>query len=120
MSSPPLLAPFDGSAGVYGFSCFFGRRVGHVPDVRLPRAGPSRALPEQPRAGDLRQDRRRHEAAHCIHGGAAFVLPLIQDYAYLSLEPIQIEIPLRGALSMENIRVNVPSVFTVAIGTSPR
>ena len=57
--------------------------------------------------------------AKCIHGGAAFVLPLIQDYAYLSLEPMQIEIPLKGALSVENIRVNVPSVFTVAIGTEP-
>jgi flotillin len=43
----------------------------------------------------------------------------VQDYSYLTLEPIQIEIPLRGALSIENIRVNVPSVFTVAIGTSP-
>ena len=59
------------------------------------------------------------EAAKTVHGGAAFVWPLIQDYSYLSLEPIQIEIPLRGALSMENIRVNVPSVFTVAIGTQP-
>ena len=58
-------------------------------------------------------------SARCVHGGAAFVIPLIQDYAYLSLEPIQIEVPLRGALSSENIRVNVPSVFTVAIGTSP-
>ncbi|MFO0906220.1 MAG: SPFH domain-containing protein [Pirellulales bacterium] len=58
-------------------------------------------------------------AARTIHGGAAFVVPLIQDYAYLSLEPIQIEVPLRGALSAENIRVSVPSVFTVAIDTSP-
>ena len=57
--------------------------------------------------------------SRCVHGGAKFVWPLFQDYSYLSLEPIQIEIPLRGALSMENIRVNVPSVFTVAIGTSP-
>src|SRR5205809_1273327 len=56
-------------------------------------------------------------AARCVHGGAAFVLPLIQDCAYLNLEPIQIEVPLKGALSIENIRVNVPSVFTVAIGT---
>ncbi|MHC4954236.1 MAG: flotillin family protein [Planctomycetota bacterium] len=56
-------------------------------------------------------------AARCHHGGGAFVWPLIQDYAYLDLEPIQIEIPLTGALSLENIRVNVPSVFTVAIGT---
>jgi len=59
------------------------------------------------------------QAAQTIHGGAKFVVPLIQDYAYLSLEPIQIEIPLRGALSSENIRVNVPSCFTVAIGTEP-
>ncbi len=55
----------------------------------------------------------------CLHGGARMVLPLVQDYAYLSLEPIQIEVPLKGALSMENIRVSVPSVFTVAIGTDP-
>jgi flotillin len=55
----------------------------------------------------------------CLHGGARLVLPLVQDYAYLSLEPIQIEVPLKGALSMENIRVSVPSVFTVAIGTDP-
>jgi flotillin len=58
-------------------------------------------------------------AAKTIHGGSAFVIPLIQDYSYLSLEPIQIEVPLRGALSSENIRVNVPSVFTVAIDTKP-
>jgi flotillin len=56
-------------------------------------------------------------SAKTVHGGAAFVVPLFQDYAYLSLEPIQIEIPLRDALSIENIRVSVPSIFTVAIGT---
>lgn len=55
--------------------------------------------------------------AKTVHGGGSFVLPVIQSYEYLSLEPIQIEIPLRGALSIENIRVNVPSVFTVAVGT---
>ncbi len=59
------------------------------------------------------------QSARCLHGGGAFVWPLIQDYAYLHLDPVQIEVPLRGALSMENIRVNVPSVFTVAIGTQP-
>jgi len=59
------------------------------------------------------------QAAKTVHGGAAFIWPLFQDYRYLSLEPIQIEIPLRGALSSENIRVNVPSVFTVAVGTAP-
>jgi flotillin len=55
-------------------------------------------------------------AAKTIHGGGAFVWPLIQDYGWLDLEPMQIEIPLQGALSIENIRVSVPSVFTVAIG----
>ena len=62
---------------------------------------------------------KKGQAANTVHGGAAFVVPLLQDYAYLSLEPIQIEVPLRGALSAENIRVNVPSVFTVAIDTKP-
>lgn len=59
------------------------------------------------------------QAAICIHGGAGFVLPLLQDYAWLSLEPMQIEIPLQGVLSSERIRVNVPSVVTVAVGTTP-
>ncbi|MEX2285529.1 MAG: SPFH domain-containing protein [Planctomycetaceae bacterium] len=58
-------------------------------------------------------------SATCIHGGGRFVLPIIQDYRYLNLEPIQIEIPLKDALSSENIRVNVPSVFTVAISIEP-
>ncbi|HLQ46104.1 MAG TPA: flotillin family protein, partial [Planctomycetaceae bacterium] len=58
-------------------------------------------------------------SARCIHGGAAFIIPLIQDYAYLSLEPIQIAVPLKDALSAENIRVEVPSVFTIAVGTQP-
>ncbi len=58
-------------------------------------------------------------ASKTIHGGGAFIWPLLQDYDYIDLEPIQIEIPLRGALSIENIRVNVPSIFTVAVGTEP-
>ncbi|NUP97216.1 MAG: flotillin family protein [Planctomycetaceae bacterium] len=59
------------------------------------------------------------ESSRCLHGGGSFVWPLIQSYDYLDLEPIQIEVPLKGALSAENIRVNVPSYFTVAIGTTP-
>jgi flotillin len=55
----------------------------------------------------------------CIHGGGAFVWPLIQDYAYISLEPMVIDIPLEGALSLNNIRVNVPATFTVGISTDP-
>ena len=59
------------------------------------------------------------QASKCYHGGGAFIWPLIQDYAYLSLEPLVIEIPLEGALSLNNIRVNVPSTFTVGISTDP-
>lgn len=59
------------------------------------------------------------KSAQCIHGGGAFVIPLLQDFTYLSLEPITIEIDLRSALSKKNIRVNVPSTFTVGISTKP-
>jgi len=59
------------------------------------------------------------KAARCLHGGGTLVVPLVQDYAYLSLEPMVIDIPLEGALSLTNIRVNVPSTFTVGIATDP-
>ena len=56
-------------------------------------------------------------SAKCIHGGGAFVWPIIQDYAYLSLTPISIEANLTNALSRQNIRVDVPCRFTVGIST---
>ena len=55
----------------------------------------------------------------CLHGGAAFVWPVIQAFDYLDLTPIQIEIPLEGALSKEKIKVDVNSSFTVGISTEP-
>ena len=55
----------------------------------------------------------------CYHGGAHFVIPLIQHAQFLDLTPMTINIPLKGALSQQNIRVNVPSTFTIAIDTSP-
>ncbi len=61
----------------------------------------------------------RDKASRCYHGGGAFIVPLVQDYSYLSLEPLVIEIPLEGALSLNNIRVNVPSTFTVGVSTNP-
>lgn len=54
-------------------------------------------------------------AARPIHGGAAFVWPLLQDYAYLDLEPFVVPIELTSALSRENIRVSVPTTVTAAI-----
>jgi flotillin len=60
-----------------------------------------------------------NHAAKCIHGGGAIIIPLIQDYAFLSLEPLTIDLELTGALSKRNIRVNVPCTFTVGVSTQP-
>ena len=60
-----------------------------------------------------------NRSSKCMHGGGAFIWPLIQDYTYLSLTPMTINIPLQNALSMQNIRINVPSTFTVGISTEP-
>ncbi len=59
------------------------------------------------------------KTAKTIHGGAAFIWPIIQDYAFLDLTPISIEVNLTNALSKQNIRVNVPSRFTIGISTEP-
>lgn len=59
------------------------------------------------------------QSAKCIHGGGAFIWPVIQDYAYLDLKPISIEANLTNALSKQNIRVDVPCRFTIAISTEP-
>jgi len=56
-------------------------------------------------------------SAKCVHGGGAFIWPVIQDYAYLDLKPISIEANLTNALSRQNIRVDVPCRFTIAIST---
>jgi flotillin len=98
-------AAFLGAIMFFGFVMFFIRCYKRCPSNRV--------LVIYGKTGTTKG------AAITIHGGAKFVVPVIQDYAYLSLEPIQIEVPLRGALSAENIRVNVPSVFTVAIDTRP-
>ncbi len=58
-------------------------------------------------------------AAKCVHGGAAFVLPLLQDYEYLDLEPFVVPIDLDNALSQENIRVSVPTTVTAAVSNQP-
>lgn len=58
-------------------------------------------------------------SSRCIHGGAAFIWPIIQDYEFLDLTPISIEVDLRSALSRQNIRVDVPSRFTVGVSTEP-
>ena len=58
-------------------------------------------------------------SAKCIHGGAAFIVPVVQAYEYLDLTPLSISVDLKSALSRQNIRVDVPSSFTVGISTEP-
>ena len=62
---------------------------------------------------------RGGKASRCIHGGAVMVWPLIQEYKKISLIPMTISIPLDNALSLQNIRINVPSTFTVGVSTNP-
>ncbi|WP_425263016.1 flotillin family protein [Vibrio owensii] len=57
------------------------------------------------------------KSSKTVHGGGAFVVPLLQDYSYLSLEPISFDVDLKKALSSNNIRLNIPSTFTVAVST---
>ena len=58
-------------------------------------------------------------SAKCIHGGAALIWPLVQSFTYLDLTPLSISVDLKSALSRQNIRIDVPSIFTVGISTEP-
>ncbi len=58
-------------------------------------------------------------SSKCVHGGAEFIWPVIQDFQYLDLTPISINVDLTNALSRQNIRIDVPSRFTVGISTEP-
>ena len=44
---------------------------------------------------------------------------MLQSYQYLDLTPISISVDLTSALSKQNIRIDVPSRFTVGISTEP-
>ena len=69
--------------------------------------------------GKTGQAKNGHSSARCVHGGAAFIWPVFQNYAFLDLKPISIECNLTNALSKQNIRVDVPCRFTVGISTDP-
>ena len=58
-------------------------------------------------------------SARCIHGGAAFIWPVVQSYEYMDLTPMSISVDLKNALSRQNIRIDVPARFTVGISTEP-
>ena len=56
-------------------------------------------------------------SSKCIHGGASFIWPFFQAYSFLDLTPMSISVDLRNTLSRQNIRIDVPSRFTVGIST---
>ena len=60
-----------------------------------------------------------YPSARCIHGGAAFVWPFFQKYTFMDLTPLAISVDLKNTLSKQNIRIDVPSIFTVGISTEP-
>ena len=62
---------------------------------------------------------RGEKSAKTLPGGGAFIWPIIQAYQYISLEPIRLKLDLNGALAANNIGVNVPSTFTMALDTYP-
>ncbi len=69
--------------------------------------------------GKVGSDAEGGRSAKCIHGGAAFIWPIFQAYEFMDLTPLSIEVNLTSALSRQNIRVDVPSRFTVGISTEP-
>ena len=60
-----------------------------------------------------------YRSAKCVHGGASFVAPFFQKYTFMDLTPLAISVDLKSALSKQNIRIDVPSIFTVGVSTDP-
>jgi flotillin len=58
------------------------------------------------------------EPAVCIHGGARLVVPLVQHYGWLRLEPMRIKVSRQTTASGKTIADPLPRVFSVAIGTT--
>ncbi len=95
-----------GGAALLLFTAFIGFLT------RYKRCPSDRVLVIYGRVGEGR-------SARCMHGGAAFILPIVQDYQFLDLRPMSIDIQLNNALSKQNIRVSVPSTFTIGVTTDP-
>lgn len=59
------------------------------------------------------------KAAKIVRGNGAFIWPIINAYETMSLQPIQLNLDFRQAISKENIRVDVPSNVVVAVSSDP-
>ena len=54
-----------------------------------------------------------------ITNGGIFILPIIQNYTYLDLAPMAIDIVLKDALSLDNTRIDISFMVTIAISNEP-
>lgn len=66
-----------------------------------------------------KKDKDGKRSAKVIHGGAAFVLPVIQGCDVLNLDPITVQCNQDDALSKQNIRVRIPMNVMVAVSKNP-
>lgn len=78
-----------------------------------------RKVSERDAKGNLVDREVEIKTAKVYHGGAAFVWPIIQGYEVMSMQPIQLNLVLKNALSAQNIRVTIPTTVTVAISQEP-
>lgn len=59
------------------------------------------------------------QTARCIHGGGAMVLPVIQDYMLMSLEPMQFQLETRP-LTKTSKHIELMARCSVAISREPQ
>jgi hypothetical protein len=55
----------------------------------------------------------------CVHGGAKFIMPVLQKRAWLSLDAIRVEITGPAAEDELAESLFLPNVYNIAIGTEP-
>ena len=101
-----------------------GRNFWVMPDENRPRAKQIQRLAKKGRGErgmfDIRNYRHMDVVVGAGLGGGSLIYPLIQNYAFLDLKPMTININLTNALSFQNIRINVPSTFTIGVNTDPK
>lgn len=56
-------------------------------------------------------------SSRCIHGGGTFVWPLIQKFAFLDLNPMTLNVPLKDALTGKNEYVDAEAEFVIRISS---
>ena len=57
--------------------------------------------------------------AKCMHGGGAIIWPLIQDFSYLSLEPMKVCVKLQDSPIAGQGGPEIPLSFITAVSTDP-